>query len=131
MARRADITSKNGAYTKSVCEIVEKISYNEADKICQSKQMDLFVIDSTDVQSALIKFASQSSNDSIWINGRRDDYGVWSSFNPYRIPIFKGLAWTKEKSTGMCLSIILDNKSILASANSCGEAFKLFCEYRK
>lgn len=59
--------------------------------------MELFEVDSLQTQKTLIQLANLNSNDSIWINGRLDYYGVWSSFNPYKKAIFKGLTWIKEE----------------------------------
>lgn len=88
--------------------------------------MKLFVIDSFDMQLEFFAFVAQK--DRFWINGRRDAFGPWFSYNPEKNPIFPGLSWSARRTPAGCLSACKVGKALEITATKCDEALRFYCE---
>lgn len=114
-------------YMKSVCEVNEPLTFDDAVLRCQENQMELFVIDSLEVQEEFFKFVK---SENFWINGRRIDFGPWFSYGPKQMPIFPGLSWSPRRNNAKCLSITKPEKNFEVLTKSCDENLSFYCEFQ-
>lgn len=100
------------SYTKSFCITNTTSNYEQAETSCRSRNMELFVIESSLVQSAF-QFAATNAlimqpRGFFWINGRRESVLEWYTFNPSRAPLYEGINWVSTdtvdgRTSGSCL----------------------------
>lgn len=128
-ARKRDFNSPTGTYVKSICEVLKLSNYFDAITSCRGEGMELFVVDSSETQSSLFKFARRDVNNNFWINGKRNDSGVWLSQNPEEALIFPGLIWSSRRSPAKCLSLVKNGRNFEAMAYSCTETAFFYCEF--
>lgn len=110
--RRQDLFH-NGTYLKSSCIINTSQNYAGAEQGCRNNGMELFAIDSSQVQIQFRNSTRQllinSPRGFVWINGRVDDEcRNWYTFNPTRNLMFSAVHWVQHddfvgRNTGDCL----------------------------
>lgn len=128
---KSDFNDLSGKYVKSICEVLKPSNYYDAELACRNAGMELFVVDSTDIQTVLFKFSRHYRVEAFWINGRRDNFQPWSSYTPKKNPIFPGLSWSAKITTAQCLSIIRSSGKIEAVPHVCDQVLNFYCEYRR
>jgi hypothetical protein len=106
----SELKDISGVFLKKICIFAPTQPFLQPEFQCRANGMELFVINSAAVQTALFKF-SQSyfgayDNPGLIINGEKDANGVWSSTHPSET-LFSGLKWSSDVSTtlGNCLKV--------------------------
>lgn len=112
-----------GSYTKSSCIINVNSNYERSEEICRQSNMNLFVIDDSNVQASFFRTTTsalvQQPRGMLWINGRRETSGEWFSFNPNRAELYSGLDWVLTddvdgRQSGDCLRYSQQNAPLFA-----------------
>lgn len=129
---------ENGDYMKSFCVVDQYLTYDQSEEACQDLNMNLFVIDSTAVQSEFFTETTIELYDwavgLLWINGRRDGAGEWFTFNPNRLPIYSGLDWVQTdtvdgRTSGDCLRYSEEHGHYQPKGENCDRTSFASCEF--
>jgi len=137
--RRADLFH-NGTYLKSSCIINTSQNYAGAEQACRTNRMELFAIDSPQVQTQFRNSTRQllinNPRGFVWINGRVDDEcRNWYTFTPQRNLMFSAVHWVQQESfvgrnTGDCLRYTQQyTEDYFAMGVACTSASWFICEF--
>lgn len=99
---------------KSLCAIHLPSTYQQSESACHDRNMELFVIDNSAVQQALLKATTEfyNTHSALWcINERRESNRMWFTFSPERQSIYSGIDWVntgtvKAQNRGDCLGYL-------------------------
>jgi Lectin C-type domain len=136
-ASTGNIIHPSGTLIKSACLVREGLTYIEAESRCSFAGMQLFAIDSFEVQSSFISVAGShfqsSSTAGCWINGHRSSSSSsWFTSNPIAA-LFSGILWHSgsPSSTGDCLEIEKqgDGEAFAAMNKDCAFKRYFYCQY--
>ena len=140
---RDNLFDSNGAYLKSVCVMASGQNYNNAQQICRSNGMELFVINSSQTQRAfrnsITELLAAHPRGFAWINGRvDDDCGNWYNFSPNRELMFRGVHWVQTddvigRESGECLRFTaqhsVSDPNWQGQGTSCSASSWFICEF--
>lgn len=118
-------------YNKSICFVNHSLSYDDSRNFCQSNEMELFTIRSSDQYTAVIKYASQKFSTKVgnfyWINGEKVDE-KWKISE--EIDLITEAIPREASGTAKCLSIAGETVNLFTQANECDKNSNgFFCEY--
>lgn len=87
-----DFFDSDGNYIKTACQA----SYSKSrDEACVDRGMNLFAIDSLEVEKELLSFATSifgsGRSSTLWIDGKREPDGNWYVYSPVRSPLVMGI----------------------------------------
>ncbi|KAL7041238.1 hypothetical protein ACKWTF_000684 [Chironomus riparius] len=128
----------DGQYIKSMCIIETGDTYDEARQRCARHGMNLFIIDSAELElvfhQSTTQFLSPYPNGAVWINGMRDeDSHQWMVYNQNRKPkgtLFDGLDWIANgEKSGNCLTYAGKNGLYKSMGYPCDTRHWVVCEY--
>lgn len=134
-----DIFDLNGNYLKTACQFSHARSYDEA---CVDLGMNLFIIDSPEVETQILAFATSifgsGGGSTLWANGKEDEDGNWFTFDGKSsqelMPGIEGVLgskWNNQfKSVGDCL-ILKAWGNFEVGYTTCNTRMYSFCEYKK
>lgn len=123
---------------KTSCILRRGENYEGSEQFCRERNMNLFVIDNSFVQSALLTSTSSSLSDFdvgfVWINGRRDISGNWNTFTPNQRSLYYGINWVETpidgRTSGDCLRYSTEHTgSYLAMGEPCSSGSYFICEF--
>lgn len=109
-----------------------------AEASCRERNMNLFVIDNSLVQSAFFTATTyaliQQPRGFLWINGRRESILEWFTFNPYKARLYEGVEWVQTdtvdgRTSGNCLRYSQQHGPYQAMGSSCNVNSWFSCEY--
>lgn len=126
-SRREVLVGGAGEYLKSLCVVETTSTFYEAFELCRNNQMNLFIVDSLEVEVALMGLLSSKAPNHFWINGNKHA-GKWYSLSAEKKPIYPGLRWSAIRSAKQCLSV---SSGLVATAQDCETNLKFLCEYQK
>lgn len=114
------------------------MNFDQAEVLCVQNNMNLFVIDSSAVQSpfqtATTESLIQYNNGFLWINGRRDFFGEWFSYTHIEQLLYGGITWvqTEEidgRNSGNCLRFSQEHGPYQAMGQDCNSQSYGICEF--
>ena len=129
---------QSGSYMKSSCILRRSGNYEQAEEFCMERNMNLFVIDSSQVQATFFATTTSSLSDYntgfVWINGRRHENGNWYTYNPNQLPIYNGIRWVESpidgRTSGDCLRYSQEHTgNYLAMGEPCSSSNYFICEF--
>jgi hypothetical protein len=137
-SQAVELKDKSGNYLKTVCMVASGVSYASAEAQCLANNMILFVIEDAAQQTALLEYSesyfASYANPVLWINGRKDASGKWTSTHPI-LPLFSGMKWTSGTKTptepGDCLMVGANapNAPFYVQPKNCDAGHWFYCEY--
>jgi hypothetical protein len=137
-AQAKELKDKSGNYLKTVCMVSPSYTYASSESQCLANGMTLFTIESAAEQTALLEYSesffASYANPVLWINGRKDASGKWTSTNPTK-PLFSGMRWTSGTATptepGNCLMVGANapNAPFYVQPKNCEDGHWFYCEY--
>lgn len=141
-AQREDLFD-NGNYLKSLCIMTGGQNYTNAEGVCRTNGMELFVLDSSPIQTqfraSVTRLLSAHPRGFVWINGRMDDScGNWYVFDPYRRHMWGGVHWVQTddihgRESGECLRFTAEHSVSdpvwQSMGTNCNAASWYICEY--
>lgn len=103
----------DGKYLKTLCTVSRDLTYEQANDICTEAGMHLFVINNSEVQTAVqnaggVRFLDRHYA-RLWVNGMKDTSGNWKTLDTKKRPVFQQLDWLDGDST-TSLSILRHSK---------------------
>lgn len=137
--RVQDIFDVEGNYVKTACQYSHPKSYDEA---CINLGMNLFIINSREVESQILNFATRAfgigGGSTLWVNGKEDAKGDWFTFDgETNLPLVSGITGVKNSKWNNRYSFQKDCLILGAwgkfevSYTSCNKKMYSFCEYKK
>lgn len=125
---------------KSFCIVNITANYLEAEAVCKTHRMELFVIDDPNTQFQFQTSIRQSMGieprNFLWINGRvDDDCGNWYSFSPRRNILPNFIHWVQARefvgrNTGSCLRYTQQfSPDYFAMGVGCEQLSWMACEF--
>ncbi|CRL02466.1 CLUMA_CG015587, isoform A [Clunio marinus] len=94
---------ESGDHMKSYCILNVNRNYHQTEQACNDINMNLFVIDDSALQSSF--FITLTSDliahprGFVWINGQRNQSGVWLSSNPQSALLYDEIDWVQTDSS--------------------------------
>jgi len=130
----------NGNYLKSFCIINETVQYDQAEQMCRTNRMELFIIDDPNTQfefrNTVRQVMGNEPRNFFWINGRvYDSCGNWYSFSPEPKLLPNFVHWVQERefvgrNTGTCLRYTQQfSLDYFGMGTNCGQFSWLACEF--
>jgi hypothetical protein len=128
----------DSSYTKSFCITNINNNYEQAETSCRGRNMELFVIDNSLVQSAfqfgVTNALIMQPRGFLWINGRRESILDWFTFNPNRAPLYGNIDWVQTdtidgRTSGNCLRYSQQQGPYEAMGANCNSNSWFACEY--
>jgi hypothetical protein len=123
---------------KSLCIENTTSNYEQAQTSCRNRNMELFVIENSLVQSAFQSVVTNAlimqPRGFLWINGIRESVLEWFTFNPNRAPLYEDIKWVQTdtidgRTSGNCLRYSQQNGPYEAMGASCNMNSWFACEY--
>lgn len=126
-------------YQGSACFVNLTRTWQEAMNYCESKGMFFYRIVNTLLQLTLFQAAEsvygQFSNQSVWINTKKNATGSWISYentNQTILREFARLTWVDRnaQTAGDCMAITNRQGPFRVTGANCSEAYPFVCSFR-
>jgi len=134
----------NGRYIKSLCVVNQGLNYDQARRKCAEYDMNLFMIDSAEVDEAFFEASEEIlktyAGGHFWINGLREpqtnQWYVSYSNKMISALLYEDFEWVRKDningiSNGDCLRLSGERGPFQGIGVPCASGSWFFCEYKK